>query len=48
MSTLVDELLVLARLDQVRPLETEPVDLARLAATPPRTPTRSSPSAACR
>jgi two-component system OmpR family sensor kinase len=32
MGVLVDELLLLARLDQGRPLEREPVDLARLAA----------------
>ena len=32
MSTLVDELLVLARLDQVRPIEREPVDVVHLAA----------------
>ncbi len=31
MSTLVDELLTLARLDQVRPIENGPVDIARLA-----------------
>ncbi len=31
MSTLVDELLVLARLDQVRPIEREPVDVVHLA-----------------
>ncbi|HLG92318.1 MAG TPA: HAMP domain-containing sensor histidine kinase, partial [Acidimicrobiales bacterium] len=32
MGVLVDDLLLLARLDQGRPLESEPVDLARLAA----------------
>ena len=32
MGTLVDDLLLLARLDQGRPLETVPVDLALIAA----------------
>ena len=48
MGDLVDDLLLLARLDQGRPLESEPVDLAALAATPWPTPGRSSPSARSR
>ena len=38
MAGLVDDLLLLARLDQRRPLEKEQVDLARLAADAARTP----------
>ncbi len=38
MSELVDELLLLARLDAGRPLASEPVDLTRLVSTSPATP----------
>ena len=49
MGVLVDDLLLLARLDQGRPLEREPVDLvARGRRTPSRTPARDRPRAADR
>ena len=41
MGVLVDDLLLLARLDQGRPLEHEPVDLTRIAARRGRRPARA-------
>ena len=43
MGLLVDDLLLLARLDQQRPLKMEPVDLLPIAATPCTTRRRCSP-----
>ena len=44
MSVLVDDLLLLARLDEGRPLEREPSSSAPSSARPSRRPTRSSPT----